>query len=82
MSSKLFNISGLQVHIHGLDTLRPDIPVTVLFLLHGRLGSQADFSDGSSLGDLSRVNERPNLKRQLCLLTRHWTDVDWFVRLI
>ena len=67
MAFEVYLVGGLNVYIHGLSTLQPEIPVTVLFLLHGRLGSHTDFGNSGSLEEhrLRCVNTRENLKQQL-----------------
>jgi hypothetical protein len=61
----LYSIGGLRVHIHGLSTLIKTVPVTVLFLIHGRLGSEADFLCFVTILDIPTLNARPDRKRQL-----------------
>lgn len=59
-------IGGLKVYIHGLSTTdKGEIPRTVLFLLHGRLGSHADFDPLIAKLDLAKINAREKPKRQL-----------------
>jgi hypothetical protein len=67
MAVKECLIGGLHVHIHGLSTLKPGKPVTVVFLMHGRMGSHIDFINTGTLpeSELSEKNSRPELKQQL-----------------
>jgi hypothetical protein len=58
-------IGGLKVHIYGLETLRLEIPVTGLFLLHGRCGDHSEFKNTIARLNLKFLNLREDLKRQL-----------------
>jgi len=62
---KVFSIGGLQIDIHGLSTLGPSSLVTVLFLLHGRLGDSSMFLPAITALSLPELNARDNLQRQL-----------------
>ena len=64
---KLLSIGGLPIQIHGLSTLRPLAPITVLFLLHGRLQDLSLFNESISSLNLPALNSRDNLQRQLYL---------------
>jgi hypothetical protein len=63
--AKVFSIGGLQITIHGLSTLGPSSPVTVLFLLHGRLHDSSMFLPSITAFNLPALNARENLQRQL-----------------
>ena len=58
-------IGGLKVYIYGISTLKEGIPVTVLFLLHGRYGAHTDFGNSVILTELLEKNFRPDVKQQL-----------------
>jgi len=60
-----YNIGGLQTHIYGLSTLRAGLPVTILFLLHGRGYIHTAFAPFISEFDLTALNARADAKRQL-----------------
>jgi hypothetical protein len=58
-----YTIGGLQVHVHGLSTTN-NAPRTVLFLLHGRLSTHADFDPLIAKFDLAKLNAQAK-RRQL-----------------
>jgi len=57
-------IGGMEVFVYGLDTVKTEIPRVMLFLLHGRGGTHADFDEFIKFLDLRSIN-RSRVKRQL-----------------
>src|SRR5579871_1065821 len=76
VSDKVLVIGGLRVYIHGFTTLQPGKPITVLFLLHGRLGAHTDFGNGGTLSEhrFFEKNTRPDLKQQLYRTPSSFSD--------
>jgi hypothetical protein len=52
-----YTIGGLEVYVHGLSsTGKTKGPRTVLFLLHGRLSTHAEFDPLIAKFDLAKIN--------------------------
>ena len=77
--TKVFSIGGLQINIHGLSSLSQLTPVTILFLLHGRLHDSSMFFPAITAFNLPALNCQNNLQRQLYPLHRLWLTIDWYV---